>query len=138
MEKHREIIKGGEIRLEIRCFDNITKVKENVHVQMGGPNETETLLHFFREFKVSYANIPIPNTYEELQQQIARIVPTSCGIAAVERLDGTVATPPYGRGELIVFREITQSNGALDSYQSPQEHDWEQEVYKKFITKSTI
>ncbi len=146
--KHKinQEIERGIIRLELRWFqpkkkdefgdseaDNGTCVECVNHKK--GRDKANNLYNFYKGLQVTRVNIPRPATYEELQQQIALRAPSSCGLAAVERPDGTLACAPYENGEVVVFREIRPLHETedFDQRSGGEECDWEEQVYRNFL-----
>ena len=117
-------IERGLIRLKLRWFDQNND--DNIVLN--------TVDNYHQENKISHLNIPRPVTYEELQQQLALIIPISCGIAVVERPDGTLASAPYEDGEIILCREIQSLRHGKDLESRVEGSQWEEESYRKSLT----
>lgn len=114
----------GLIRLKLRWFDKNND--DNIVLN--------TVDNYHQEYKISHVNIPRPVTYEELQQQLALIIPISCGITVVERPDGTLASAPYEDGEIILCREIQSLRHGKDLESRGEGSQWEEKLYRKSLT----
>ena len=145
-----KLFERGTINLELRWFHQISKKEGRVDLpvvddngcleclnEARGRDKADRLYSFYKELQVTQVTVPRPATYEELQQHIALLVPASCGIAAVERPDGTVASPPFQHGEVIIFREIRPLHQTEDSDQRSGVEGcyWEQEAYRDLLRK---
>lgn len=117
--KLRRDIRRGTILLELRWFQSSlsedTKI-ECVDLELECEQcrleavETQSLKRhgFYEQLQISQIAIPIPSSYQELQQKVAILAPNRYGLAIAERPDGSQVTPSdkFEDGEVIIFREI--------------------------------
>ena len=136
--KHKQIKSlRGTLHIEIRYFDSkIAEGHEDEEIRffqddvecsicfVENLNKLQTrrrqasknsLTNYFLKLNVHKISIPVPTSYEELQQLLAVSIPKSFGPAVIERFDGSPVYPDlqssslFKDGETIIFREIRPS-----------------------------
>ena len=134
--KLKKEIQRGTIRLELRWFKpKDCECCDDSFNDCPQCCAEERLCGYYKGIHLSQVSIPTPSSYEELQQRIAMLIPVSCGIATIERPDGTQVYPmqPFEDGEVIIFREIRSlrkhEDGELRA--GKEECTWEKDVYQQ-------
>lgn len=93
------------------CFvENVNKVQTRRRQESN-----DSKRNYFPAPNVNRISIPMPSSYKELQQVLAKYIPKSYGPAIIERADGSQIYPRMKSSELfkdeetITFREIRPS-----------------------------
>lgn len=121
----------NQSHLRTECFQCELEEKEEARKRR--------IYSYYKDLKISQSKMHTPSNYQELQSNLAMILPVSFGLAVVEKQDGSQILPwetfAIQDGDTIIVREIRPPKECDKTYQN---FEWEKVVYEKFPSKTTL